>query len=61
VGRIGVTGRFKTSHSWALFKTSHDVMDCCPEYDSTAVGRLVNGPAMSRPSFSLPNGETGRG
>jgi hypothetical protein len=21
-----VTGRFKTSHLWALFKTSHDVM-----------------------------------
>src|SRR6516165_10083054 len=23
---LGVTGRFKTSHLWALFKTSHDVM-----------------------------------
>jgi hypothetical protein len=23
---IRVTGRFKTSHSWALFKTSHDIM-----------------------------------
>ena len=24
--RMVVTGRFKTSHLWALFKTSHDVM-----------------------------------
>jgi hypothetical protein len=25
-GHITVIGRFKTSHSWALWKTSHDVM-----------------------------------
>ena len=25
-GPVALTGRFKTSHLWALFKTSHDVM-----------------------------------